>query len=323
MTIEPNWPKDRIVAHIRELPIWQARPAIEPLVGGLQNPAFIVTDGEKKYVARVGFDLPHLGTLQSSVVTSMRAAAELGVSPALRYAEGCLTVIDFIDGRSFTEEDIHERETLSRIVAVLKRLHAGAKAVRDPVNFFWPFVAVRNLAHYGLETESPHKSTIPPLLEIIDRLERAVAPFTPVFAHNDLAHVNMMADRNGRIWFIDWDYGAFGHPLWDVAEMLGYALSDDELDRDAIELYLGGLSEREMARRLHEHRAFQLMSYLRQYFFCILQEQKGSRRADDVEESMGVVFPGEEDASYSGFRKIAKERFDRLWARHGENYMAG
>ena len=38
---------------------------------------------------------------------------------------------------------------------------------------------------------------------------------------------------------------------------------------------------------------------------------------------MGVVFPGEEDASYSGFRKIAKERFDRLWARHGENYMAG
>lgn len=319
--IEQGWPEERILAHIAALPIWRGRAAVEPLPGGMQNASYTVTDGAGKYVARIGFDLPHLGSMETSVRAAMRAAARLGVTPALRYDEPHLTISDFIEGRTLREDDVRTPATLARIITLLKRLHAGGAAVHEPINCFWPFFAVRNLAHHALATDSPHKGEIPPLLPIIDRLERAVGPFLPAFTHNDAAYVNVMEDDSGRLWLIDWDYGAYGHPLWDVAEMLCYVVSEEALDRAALALYLGSVGEAEMARRLREHRAFQLMSYLRQYFFCIIQEQGGSRRAAEMERSMEHVFgAAKEEGGYSGFLKIARRRFDELWARAGADY---
>ena len=79
--IERGWPPSRIEDTIRALPIWQGEPVLEPLIGGLQNTSYTVTDEAGKRVARLGFDNAHLGTVQTSVLNSARAAAELGVSP--------------------------------------------------------------------------------------------------------------------------------------------------------------------------------------------------------------------------------------------------
>jgi hypothetical protein len=38
----------------------------------------------------------------------------------------------------------------------------------------------------------------------------------------------------------------------------------------------GKMTEAEMAAKLRQHRAYQLMSYLRQYFFCIIQVETSS-----------------------------------------------
>ncbi|HLB07531.1 MAG TPA: choline/ethanolamine kinase family protein [Alphaproteobacteria bacterium] len=319
--IERNWSETQVIAHIAALPIWRGKVAIEPLPGGLQNSSYVVTDGGVKHVARLGFDLVHLGTIEANVRAAMKGAAELGVTPALRYAEPHLTISDFIEGRVLREEDIRNPAMLERVIRLLKRLHAGGAAVHEPLECFWPFYAIRNLAHHALKTESRHKAEVPPLLPVIDRLERAALPFLPCFTHNDAAYVNIMEDEAGRLWLIDWDYGAYGDPLWDLAEMLCYVCSEEALDRAALALYCGKMTEAERAMRLRQHRAFQLMSYLRQYFFCIIQVERGSREHEDAVQSMDHVF-GEkkEEGGYAGFLKLARRRFDDLYARCGDDY---
>jgi len=288
---------------------------LEPLIGGLQNSSYTVTDVAGKRVARLGFDNAHLGTVQTSVLTSARAAAEIGISPEITYHEPNLFVMDFIEGRVLTEEEIAEPVLVGRIIdELLAPLHAGSYAVRDPAIYFDGFLCVRNHARYGLESGSPHRSRIPEVIEVIEAIEPVVEPYRPVFCHNDFAHVNVMLDRSDRLWLIDWDFGGFNHPLWDIAELCAYAVSDETLDRFVLEHSLGPLDEATMTQRLREHRAFKLASYLRQITWCILQDCEGSRSDEDAAHSMTRLFPYEEaEDSYEGFMELAWSRYRALW----------
>ncbi len=320
--IERGWLPSRIEDYIRALPIWQGEPVLEPLIGGLQNSSYTVTDEAGKRVARLGFDNAHLGTVQTSVLTCARAAAEIGISPAITHHEPNLFVMDFIEGRVLTEEEIAEPALVGRIIDELfAPLHAGSHAVRDPVIYFDGFLCVRNHARYGLESDSPHRSRIPEVIEVIEAIEPVVEPYRPVFCHNDFAHVNVMLDHSDRLWLIDWDFGGFNHPLWDIAELCAYAVSDEALDRFVLERSVGALDEATMAQRLREHRAFKLASYLRQVTWCILQALEGSRTADDAATSMTRAFPGEDaEDSYEGFLEIAWGRYRDLWQTCRDDY---
>ena len=320
--IERVWPPSRIEDTIRALPIWQGEPVLEPLIGGLQNTSYTVTDEAGKRVARLGFDNAHLGTVQTSVLNSARAAAELGVSPPVTYYEPNLFVMDFIEGRVLTEAEIAEPALLGRIIEeLLAPLHAGSHAVRDPIIHFNGFLCVRNHARYGLEMASPHRSRIPEVIEVIDKIEPVVEPYRPAFCHNDLAHLNLMIEGSGRLWLIDWDFGGFNHPLWDIAELCAYAVSDETLDRFVIERSLGTLDEAAMGQRLREHRAFKLASYLRQVTWCMIQACEGSRTDEDAARSMTRAFSedGVED-SYEGFLELAWGRYRDLWQNCRDDY---
>ncbi len=320
--IERDWPRSRIEDHIRDLPVWRGKPVLEPLAGGLQNASYIVSDDSGKQVVRLGFDNIQLGTVQTSVLACARAAAELGISPPVTYTEPNLFVMDFIDGRVLTEAEIAEPAIAGRIIDELfAPLHAGSHAVRDPVNYFNGFLCVRNHARYGLETDSPHRGRIPDAIAVIDKIEPVVEPYLPVFCHNDFAHVNVMLDGDDRLWLIDWDFGGFNHPLWDIAELCTYAVSDEALDRFVIERSVGSLDDATMTQRLREHRAFKLASYLRQVTWCIIQAQRGSRTDDDAAQSMARAFAddGVED-SYEGFMEMSWGRYRDLWQSCHDDY---
>jgi thiamine kinase-like enzyme len=320
--IERGWPPSRIEDTIRALPIWQGEPVLEPLIGGMQNTSYTVTDEAGTRVARLGFDNVHLGTVQTSVLTCARAAAEIGISPPITYYEPNLFVMDFIAGRILTEDEIAEPAMVGRIIdELLAPLHAGSHAVRDPAIYFDGFLCVRNHARYDLESSSPHRGRIPEVIEVIDKIEPIVEPYRPVFCHNDIAHVNIMLDHDDRLWLIDWDFGGFNHPMWDIAELCAYAVSDETLDRFVVERSLGALDEATMTQRLREHRAFKLASYLRQFTWCILQDCEGSRTDEDAARGMTRAFSedGVED-SYEGFMELAWGRYRDLWQSCRDDY---
>ena len=108
--IQPDWAQEKIDEHLRNLQCWKGEISIASLIGGLCNKSFVVTDSNDKYVARIGTDILVHNITQTSVQTSMRAAADIEVTPALRYTEPQLAVVDFLEGGCVRPEDIEGNE---------------------------------------------------------------------------------------------------------------------------------------------------------------------------------------------------------------------
>jgi thiamine kinase-like enzyme len=317
--IQKSWPTERMEAHIGSLPIWKtASPRLEVLVGGLVNRNWIVYDGEKKYVARVFFNADNMGVSEQSVLASSRAASELGVTPRMLYFEPHLTVVDFIEGRNFTEKELTDETLVKKSMLRLRELHAGTYAVRSPINYHWRYLFNRNLIRWSMENKSPHADEVKKMLPVLDSLEGKFRPFIPCLAHNDLAHVNVMLENNGTVWLIDWDFGAIGHPLTDLSDLVSYAPTYEELDRYALKCYLPeATAPDEFERTLKEYRVSLLLTYMFQYVWAAVADFSVHIAAEDIKHSMETYFSAQE-ASYRGFMKMAFDRFNVTMQRYGE-----
>ncbi len=322
-----DWNSEQTQDYIRSLPIWTGTIQIEQKFGGLQNRTYFIKDGDgKQYAARCGFD--QYRTRQTSVVNCTIAAAKLGLGPKLRYAEPNLTITDFVGGPKMQPEQLRDPKTMARVIERIKIMHNGSHAVEETMSYWWVFHTVRRYldamergkAATGFKP-SEWVDEVPRLRDITCRLERAIGPFIPTFTHNDLAYVNMIFDENGEVLFIDWDGGGFGHPMWDLAEMLMWLESDEDMDRYAMTCYHGKLDEPAMLKLLREHRAFQIMASLRLItevmetaldpYFYLTPEEMGI--------SMQEFFPGQQ-AHLNGLIDLLRPNFERMWAKHGDDY---
>lgn len=316
-TIGRDWSRERLENYIAMLPIWNSgtKPALNWLVGGLINRNWVVQDGNRKYVARIFFDAGVQGISEQSVLASTRAAAEIGVTPQLRYSEPHLTVVDFIDGRHLTEEELLDEALIAKCMERVRALHLGTKAARMPINFHGRPMVIRSLVKWNAENSSPHADAVSEMLPLVERLAERQRPYRPCLTHNDLAHVNVMLDKTGRIWLIDWDFGAIGHPLSDVSDLLSYGPPNDEIERHALRAYLGpGVTGAEFDLAMQEYRISLLLTYAFQFAWSAAVDHSTHKSAEDIRESMQSILPNQE-ASYRGFMKMAKERLDETLRR--------
>lgn len=198
------------------LPIWTGPVEPVPLEGGITNVNFVVDDDGRKYVVRVGDDIPVHQVMRFNELAASRAAEAAGISPPVRYHEDGVLVIDFIDGRTLGEEDIRRSGMLERVLPVVRRCHQVLPGLlRGPALMFWVFHVVRDYG-WTLEAQgSRHVAVLTALRDAADALERAVGRIDIVFGHNDLLAANFIDDGE-RIWLIDWDYAGFNSPLFDL-----------------------------------------------------------------------------------------------------------
>jgi thiamine kinase-like enzyme len=308
-----DWDGQRTGDHIRRLPIWGGAINLRQMFGGLQNRTYFVTDADgKRYVVRCGFD--QFRTRQTSVVACTIAAYRLGVGPALRYAEPNLTITDFVSGPQIQLTQQSNPAVIAQIVKAMKILHGGAEALPGSVSYWWVFHTVRR---YLTEMESG-------LVGTEFRLERAISPFKPVLTHNDLGFANMMfsSPAQDAIWFIDWDGGGCGHPMWDVAEMAMWANGGEELDRYILTAYCGKVGEARMKELLYEHVAMKIMAAMRLITECMVAVMDPYYYLTPAEmaESMRVNFAGQQ-ADLAGLVDLVRPMFTRLWQMHGHEYV--
>lgn len=203
------------------LPCFDHPEQIEPLGGGITNVNLRVTDGDRCYVVRLGEDIPEHGVLRWNELALSRAAEAAGISPAVHYHEPGVLVIEFIDARTYTEEMARDPANVPRIVELLKYTHhALGPHLTLPVLTFWPFQVNRTYVTRLRADGSRHVSVLPDLLGKLDRLEDATGPVTLVIGHNDLLAANMLDDGT-KLWLIDWEYGGFNTPLFDLAGLAG------------------------------------------------------------------------------------------------------
>ena len=70
---------------IRSIPIWNENIKIQTIDGGLTNQNFLIEENNKKYVVRLGDDIPeHLVSRSNELIVS-KAASNAVISPKLIY----------------------------------------------------------------------------------------------------------------------------------------------------------------------------------------------------------------------------------------------
>ena len=241
--------QERCSARVAELAIWFGHVDPLPLAGGITNQNFTVEDRGRRYVVRVGSDILVHGVVRANELAASRAAHLAGLSPCVVHAEPGIVVFDFIEGRTYTAEDVRNPANLERLVDIVRRCHRDIpQYLRGPAAMFWVFHVVRDYAHTLSEGASRHIPLLPDLLARAARLEAAVGPIAVVFGHNDLLAANFIDDGR-RLWLVDWEYAGFNSPLFDLGGLASNSeLSPEQAER-ALSLYFGKPVDDQLRRR--------------------------------------------------------------------------
>jgi thiamine kinase-like enzyme len=248
---------------------WREPVDPAPLSGGMSNFNFLVTDAGRRYVVRIGGDVPEHGVFRRDKVAASRAAHAAGVAPEVVHAEPGALVLAFIEGRGFAPRDVRDPAHLGRIVDVVRRCHREVpKHLRGPAFLFWVFHAVRDYVHTLAEAPGNAAVRAAPLVQDAERLERAVGPVELVFGHNDLLAANFIDDGQ-RLWLVDWEYGGFNSPLFDLGGLASNSEMPPELRESLLEAYFERPVTDELRRRFA---AMTAASLLRETLWSMVAE---------------------------------------------------
>jgi thiamine kinase-like enzyme len=260
-----------MISRIKALPLWQGEITLEPLTGGITNVNFLVEDNTGKYVVRFGDDIPEHHVMRFNELAANRAAYEVGLSPKVIHAEKSLTVLQYIQSTTLKEEDVRKPEMLPRIITLVKKYHTEVpKHFRGPAMIFWVFHVVRDYSATLLDNNSVHKSLIPELLSMNEKLEQASGPFDMVFGHNDLLCGNILDDGK-RLWLIDFDYAGFNSPLFDLGGLASNNGLSEGQEKWMLETYFETPTNQAM---LHRYEAMKCASLLRETMWSMVSEIK-------------------------------------------------
>ena len=251
------------------LPLWSDPVEPSDLRGGLSNVNFVVEDAGRKYVIRIGGDNEAHGVVRKNELAASRAAYAAGVAPRVAYAEPGVLVLDFIEGHTFTPEDVRNPKNLTRVVELIRRTHHEIpKHLRGPGVLFWVFHVVRDYAHSLAEATSADLVHIRAMLARSEELERAIGPIELVFGHNDLLAANIIDDGK-KLWLVDWEYAGFNSPLFDLGGLTSNSELPLTLRTALLEAYFGRKVDEELNYRFA---AMTAASLLRETMWSMVSE---------------------------------------------------
>ncbi len=252
---------------VRNLSVWKGDVLIEPLKGGVSNASFTVTDAVGKYVARVGEDYPFHQVSREREAIAARAAFEAGLSPEVLHIEQGLMVVRFIAARTYTEADV--RANWQACVDIIARCHRDmGSRVGGQGAIFWVFQILRDYAVTLKAANHARAAEIPRWMTIVDQLEAAQVPLPIIFGHHDLLPTNFM-DDGSRLWLIDWEYGAFGTCMFDLANIAAANSFDATLEALMLEHYFGSVPDQATTRAFF---AMKVAAALREAMWGMISE---------------------------------------------------
>jgi thiamine kinase-like enzyme len=220
--------RDEAEARVSRLPCWQGSVSLEPLLGGISNQSFVACNRGERFVVRLGEDVPVHGVVRERELALSRAAQAAGISPELVYAEPGVFVLRHIEGRTLTAKDVRNPRMLERVLTLVQACHHEVpEHLNGASPGFCVFDAIRAYGRTLAEARMRPYPQLPDWLAAARQLEAAAPDVGVVLAHNDLLAANIIDDGR-RLWLIDWEYGGFNSPLFDLANLA----SNNELPPD-------------------------------------------------------------------------------------------
>ncbi len=221
---------------------------VEELSGGLTNVNLKVTTEDGSVVVRIaqaGSEL--LAIDRDAERRNSEAASEAGVgAPVIEYVEDPrLLVVGFIEGHTFTDDDLRDGGHLTRVAAACKQLHQGPRFVNE-FNMFEIQPRYLAIAHeHGFRLPERYEE----FADKAQQIKRALGtrPVATVPCNNDLLAGNFIDDGE-KIWLIDYEYAGNNDPCFELGNLWSEAnLADEQLD-ELMEAYDGELLRHRVAR---------------------------------------------------------------------------
>lgn len=241
---------------------------VEPISGGITNINLRVTDGHRRFVVRLGSDIPEHGVMRWNELALSLAAQAAGISPEVFHHEPGVLVLEFLDAITYDEAAVRDAHNLPRIIELLKKAHGEiARHLTTPVLAFWPFQVNRTYATRLKAEQSVHVAQLPRMLSELDELESATGAVTLVVGHGDMLAANIL-DDGSQLWLIDWEYGGFNTPLFDLAGLAGNNGLSEEQERAALEQYFEAPAD----QHWRAYQAMKCTSLMRETLWSMMSE---------------------------------------------------
>ncbi len=252
---------------VRALPVWRGAISVASLKGGVSNASFRVEDSSGAYVARVGHDYPFHQVNRNREAIAARAAFACGLSPETIYAQDGVMVMRFLEARTFAEIDV--REHAQDCIALAAKTHRDmARHITGQGAIFWVFQILRDYGARLIEQKHRLANQVPNWMLVVDQLETAQVPLPIVFGHHDLLPTNFIHDGK-RLWLIDWEYGAFGTAMFDLANLASNNSFDRTAELKMLAAYFGTEPGASMQRAFY---AMKSASALREAMWGMISE---------------------------------------------------
>jgi thiamine kinase len=218
---------------------------IQRLSEGLVNETYRVLRDGSAFVLRVAASTHGLGLDHAWEARVLERAAQGGLAPALEYCDpqrGIL-IARWIDGSSWGPADVRRPANISRMAALLRRIHAlpipAPARIMSAEMWIHHYAAARPNIPAGLQAAATARLNALAELPGADR----------VLCHSDLHTLNLI-DRGPSLVLLDWEYAHAADPLWDLA---GWSANNDlenELREDLLANYAGRAPTAEEQARL-------------------------------------------------------------------------
>ena len=237
------------------IPGFAGSTVLHQLSNGPTNSSFLLERGDEKFVLRL--DKPAarelgLGRENEEQVLSVLAEAGLTPLPVYYNVSSGILLRPWLEGRTWTVEDMSDKDNLSRLARLLRQLHTVTPAgnLFDPLEAAW---------RYAQQLGSGKPAGI---IERAEQLANELAgwPGAPVLCHNDPVCHNIL--EGASLVLIDWEYAAVGDRYFDLAVVLQHHGVDDALSRWFLENYLDRKARADEWRHLTQQRNF---------YQCLLQ----------------------------------------------------
>ncbi|MEP7040867.1 MAG: choline/ethanolamine kinase family protein [Chloroflexota bacterium] len=189
---------------------------IEELRGGLTNANYAVTvEGQRMFVRVPGADTSVLAVDRLNELHNTRAAAETGIGAGVVQAlpQYGAMVLEWIDGRTMSNEAFAEEGLPDRVAASLRRLHAGPTFLHDFDMFRLTERYLGVVDERGIPIPDGYRERLGQLPELEAALRARPLPSVP--CHNDLLAENYLDDGE-RLRIVDYEYSGNGDPTFEL-----------------------------------------------------------------------------------------------------------
>ena len=252
--------RDPAVAELLDaIPITAARPrTVTDLAGGLTNRNLKVVTPDATVVVRIpGAGSELLEIDRDAEYRNSVAAAAAGVGPpVVHHRPGQGISVEFLPGRTLTDDDLRSPAMLALVATACRRLHAGPRFVSEFDMFAVQARYRKIVATHGFRVPDRYDDFAPD----VARVRAALGPRRTVPCHNDLLAGNLLAVPDGaggeEIRIVDYEYSGNNDPSFELGNIWSEATLPAELLDVLVEAYFGRPRPDQVARA----RLFALMS---------------------------------------------------------------